>query len=63
MNLNADTTRAMANERFRDFELRADHGLADEPRRHASVVSRMRERMPFVSPRERRVFRPAAPSG
>lgn len=54
----------MAAERFRDFERDADRSLlAREVRgEHASLLARMRERLPFVTPRERRTFRPA-PSG
>lgn len=63
MSFNPDTTRAMAHERFRDFERRADGGLLDEPRSHTSLVSKMRERMPFVHPRDRRTFRPARDAG
>ena len=59
MNLDHHTTMRMASERFRDFERAA--GRADaEPRDHARLVARMRERMPFVAPRARRAAtRPA----
>jgi hypothetical protein len=63
MNFNPDTTRAMAHERFRDFERNADDGLLDEARSHTSLVSRMRERMPFVHPRDRRALRAARDAG
>lgn len=64
MSLHPDLTRAMAGERHRDFERDAANSrLAREARGdHASLVSRMRSRMPFVRPSERRVFRPAASS-
>ena len=61
MSLNPHSTSMMAAERFRDFERTARHGdLAGEIRGdHASLLARMRDRLPFVPPRERRTVRPA----
>ena len=64
MSFHPDITRAMASERQRDFiDGSEQRRLARESRGdHASLVSRMRERLPFVRPRERRAFRPAGAS-
>lgn len=54
MSLDHHTTARMAAERVRDFERRADHRVDGDPREHARLVARLRERMPFVAPRSRR---------
>ena len=63
--MHPDITRAMAGERFRDFERDAERSrLAREARGdHESLVARLRIRMPFVRPRERRAYRPARAAG
>lgn len=61
MNLNSYSTQRMAAERFRDFERAADrsHLARDTGAGHASLLARLRHRMPFTPPRERRAIRPA----